>query len=143
DDPIKHVDQFADAGSDLITFHIEACENPKKSIEKIRAKGKKVGVSIKPGTDVSALDGMLGDVDMVLVMTVEPGFGGQSFMPDMMDKIRELKKRFNGYIQVDGGINKETALQAIDAGAGVLVAGTAVFGQEDYAKAISELKGEE
>ncbi|MGB2661695.1 MAG: ribulose-phosphate 3-epimerase [Candidatus Omnitrophota bacterium] len=143
DDPIKHVDQFADAGSDLITFHIEACENPKKSIEKIRAKGKKVGVSIKPGTDVSALDGMLGDVDMVLVMTVEPGFGGQSFMSDMLDKIRELKKRFNGYIQVDGGINKETALQAIDAGAGVLVAGTAVFGQEDYAKAISELRGEE
>ncbi|MGB3082747.1 MAG: ribulose-phosphate 3-epimerase [Candidatus Omnitrophota bacterium] len=143
DDPIKYVDQFADAGSDLITFHIEACENPKKSIEKIRAKGKKVGVSIKPGTDVSALDGMLGDVDMVLVMTVEPGFGGQSFMSDMLDKIRELKKRFNGYIQVDGGINKETALQAIDAGAGVLVAGTAVFGQEDYAKAISELRGEE
>jgi ribulose-phosphate 3-epimerase len=143
DDPVKYVDQFADAGADLITFHIEACENPKKSIEKIRAKGKKAGVSIKPGTDVSALDDVLEDVDMVLVMTVEPGFGGQSFMPGMLDKIKELKKQFNGYIQVDGGINRETALQAIDAGAGVLVAGTAVFGQEDYAKAINELRGEE
>jgi ribulose-phosphate 3-epimerase len=143
DDPVKYVDQFADAGADLITFHIEACKDPKASIKKIRDKGKKVGVSIKPGTGISALDDILGDVDMVLVMTVEPGFGGQSFMPDMMEKIKDLKKKFNGYIQVDGGINKETASQAVNAGADVLVAGTAVFGQKDYSRAISEIRGEE
>jgi ribulose-phosphate 3-epimerase len=143
DDPIKYVDQFADAGADMITFHIEACADPKASIEKIRNKGKKVGVSIKPGTGVSALDDVLNDVDMVLVMTVEPGFGGQSFMSDMLEKIKELKSRFGGYIQVDGGINKETASRAVTAGVDVLVAGTAVFGQEDYTKAIRELKGEE
>jgi ribulose-phosphate 3-epimerase len=142
DDPVKYVDQFADAGADLITFHIEACKDPEKNVKKIRGKGKKVGVSVKPGTPVSALDDILDDVDMVLVMTVEPGFGGQSFMSGMMKKIEELRKKFNGYIQVDGGINKETALQAVSAGADVLVAGTAVFGQKDYAKAIRGIRGE-
>ncbi len=143
DDPLSYVDQFADAGADLITFHIEACNNPKATIEKIRSKDKKVGVSIKPGTSVSALDGVLEEVDLVLVMTVEPGFGGQSFMPEMLDKIKELKKKFTGYIQVDGGINPETAKEAINAGTGVLVAGTAVFGEKSYEKAIKELRGEE
>jgi ribulose-phosphate 3-epimerase len=142
DDPIRYVDQFADAGADLITFHIEAMEDPKAVIEKIRGKGKKVGVSIKPGTDVSTLDAVLEDVDMVLVMTVEPGFGGQDFMEDMLEKVRNLKGRFSGHIQVDGGINKKTASKAVAAGVDVLVAGTAVFGQEDYGKAIQELRGE-
>ena len=141
DDPARYVDQFADAGSDLITFHIEACETPEKTVKKIKSKGKKAGVSIKPGTDTSALYGILDQVDMVLIMTVEPGFGGQSFMVDMMDKVRDIRKRFDGDIQVDGGVNKDTAREAINAGADILVAGTAVFGQDDYKIAIKEIKG--
>ncbi len=141
EDPVKYVDRFADAGSDLITFHMEACPSPADVIRKIKDRGKKAGVSIKPGTDVSVLEGVLGQVDLVLVMTVEPGFGGQSFMEDMLDKVKYLRPRFDGYIQVDGGINRETAPKAAAAGVDVLVAGTAVFGQEDYAKAIRELRG--
>ncbi|MFH1305843.1 MAG: ribulose-phosphate 3-epimerase [Candidatus Omnitrophota bacterium] len=140
-DPGKYVDQFADAGSDIITFHVEACRSPEAVIEKIRAKGKKAGVSVKPGTDISALQAILDKVDMVLIMTVEPGFGGQFFMEDMLDKIRSVRKSFKGHVQVDGGINKDTARKAVAAGADVLVAGTAVFGQEDYAEAIRGLRG--
>jgi len=142
DDPVRYVDQFADAGSDLITFHIEACKAPQDTIKKIKDKGKKVGISLKPGTDVSALDDVLPHVDLILVMTVEPGFGGQDFMRDMLDKVREIRSRFDGYIQVDGGINRETAAEAAAAGVDVLVAGTAVFGKEDYGKAIRELRGD-
>ena len=142
DDPVRYVDQFADAGSDLITFHIEACKTPQNTIKKIRDKGKKAGVSLKPETDISALDNVLEQVDLILVMTVEPGFGGQDFMRDMLDKIRGIRSRFDGYIQVDGGINRETATEAAAAGVDVLVAGTAVFGKEDYGKAIRELRGE-
>lgn len=141
DDPARYIDQFADAGSDMITFHIEACKSPLDTIKKIRDKGKKVGVSIKPGTEVSALDEVIGEVDMVLVMTVEPGFGGQDFMGEMIGKIKVLKETFTGYIQVDGGISKDTAPKVIEAGANVLVAGSAVFRQKDYAKAISEIRG--
>lgn len=142
DDPARYIDQFADAGSDMITFHIEACKSPFDTIKKIRDKGKKVGVSIKPGTGVEAIGNIIDKVDMVLVMTVEPGFGGQAFMGDMVDKIKALKESFDGYIQVDGGINKETAPLVIQAGAGVLVAGSAVFKQDDYRKAMSEIRGE-
>ena len=141
DDPLRYVDDFAKAGSDLITFHTEACDNPKEIIEKIRSNGKKVGVSIKPGTEVSALDEVIDLVDMVLVMTVEPGFGGQSFMADMMPKVKELKEKFSGIIQVDGGITKDTAPLVISSGATVLVAGTAVFKEDDYVKAIKQLRG--
>ena len=141
DDPVRYVDRFADAGSDLITFHIEACDSPGDTIKRIRAKGKKAGISIKPGTDVSALEAVLDQVDMVLVMTVEPGFGGQAFMEEALDKVREIRNRFNGQIQVDGGINAETAPKAVDAGVDILVAGTAIFGREDYGKAIRELRG--
>jgi len=142
DDPGKYVDQFADAGSDMIVFHVEACASPVDVIEKIKGKGKKAGISVKPGTNIRALDGMFDLVDMVLIMTVEPGFGGQSFMGDMMDKARYVKDKFDGHIQVDGGITPETARQAVDAGVDVLVAGTSVFGQPDYAAAIKALRGE-
>lgn len=141
-DPVRYIDQFADAGSDMITFHIEACSAPLDTIKKIRDKGKKVGVSIKPGTEILAIESVLDKVDMVLVMTVEPGFGGQAFMGDMVKKIKVLKDNFSGYIQVDGGINAETAKEVAAAGANVLVAGSAVFKQDDYAKAISEIRGE-
>ena len=143
-DPIRYVDQFADAGADMITFHLESCEDCCTDIvKKIRDKGKKVGISIKPGTDVSLLEGKLKDIDMVLVMTVEPGFGGQSFKSEMLDKVKKLKETFNGLVQVDGGINKETAAEARAAGVDILVAGTFIFKHKDYAKAIKELRGEE
>lgn len=139
-EPGKYVDVFADAGSDMITFHLEAVDSPEEIIDKIRSKGKKAGVSIKPGTDVSILEGVLDKVEMVLIMTVEPGFGGQSFMEEMMQKVKWLRERFHGIIQVDGGINPATAPIAIGSGVDVLVAGTAVFGEDDYAKAIESLR---
>ena len=138
--PEKYIKSFAEAGSDLITFHVEACQDPLKAIDMIKSYGKKAGVSLKPGTPLSSIEGVLDRVDMVLVMTVEPGFGGQAFMRDMVPKIEALSKKFSGYIEVDGGINSETARVALEAGADVLVAGTAVFGETDYAKAISRLR---
>jgi ribulose-phosphate 3-epimerase len=140
DRPLRYVESFAEAGSDMITFHIEACEEPLETIKKIRDNGVKAGVSVKPGTSISSLEAVLDKVDMVLVMSVEPGFGGQSFMPDVISKIRELRKIFDGYIQIDGGINPKTASMATEAGANVLVAGTAVFGQHDYGAAIEALR---
>ncbi len=141
-DPGKYVERFAEAGGDIITFHAEACDSADEVIERIRKNGKKAGVSIKPGTSLSLLDNVLDKVEMVLIMTVEPGFGGQAFMEEMLVKISELRKKFSGYIQVDGGINMETSREVIAAGADVLVAGTAVFGQDDYARAIKNLRGQ-
>ena len=140
-EPLKYIDQFAKAGSDMITFHTESDGDPEEIIEKIRANGKKAGVTIKPGTDIKEVESLLDKVDMVLVMTVEPGFGGQSFMEDMLDKVRYLKENFDGLIQVDGGVNVETAPKVIEAGANVLVAGTAVFGEKDRGSAIKALRG--
>jgi len=142
DEPIRYVDQFASAGADLITFHIEACRQAQRVIEKIRQKGKKVGISISPETSVSEIESVLDKVDLVLVMTVNPGFSGQSFMEECLEKIRVLKKNYSGYVQVDGGINEKTSSKAINAGSDVLVAGTAVFGEKDYAEAIKKLAGE-
>ena len=138
--PEKYIKNFAEAGSDLITFHIEASRDPLKAIDMIKSHGKKAGISVKPGTDISTVFDVASHLDMVLIMTVEPGFGGQSFMQGMLPKITELRKRFKGYIQVDGGINSETAPMVLRSGADVLVAGTAVFGEKDYSKAIAGLK---
>ncbi len=140
-DPLKHIDPFIAAGSDLITFHAEACDNAEEIIKRIKTGGKKAGVSIKPDTKVSAIEKLYDKVDLILIMTVEPGFGGQFFMPKMMDKVKEVAKKFNGYIEVDGGINSATARVAVDAGVNVLVAGTAVFGEKDYSKAIKAIRG--
>ncbi|MBF0493730.1 MAG: ribulose-phosphate 3-epimerase [Candidatus Omnitrophica bacterium] len=140
DDPIKYVDQFSKAGSDLITFHVEACNDPGGVIKKIRSNGKKVGISVKPGTQIESAYDFLDKVDMVLIMTVEPGFGGQSFMVGMVEKIEKLHKKFRGFIQVDGGINAETAKIVTKAGANVLVAGSYVFGSKDYKQAIMSLR---
>ncbi|MBL7072509.1 MAG: ribulose-phosphate 3-epimerase [Candidatus Omnitrophica bacterium] len=140
DDPVRYVDQFAASGADLVTFHVEACKNSKEVIEKIRTNGKKVGISISPGTPVTAIQDVLDKVDLVLVMTVKPGFSGQSFMAECLEKIGEIRKKYSGYVQVDGGINEETARGAISAGSDILVAGTAVFGEKDYAEAIKKLR---
>lgn len=139
EDPIRWVEDYRKAGSDMITFHMEAAKDVRATIKKIRDLGAKVGISLRPRTSVALLVPYLSEIDLVLIMTVEPGFGGQSFMPDMMDKIRTLRKNFNGYISVDGGINSKTAKTCIDAGANVLVAGTAIFGQKDRKQAIQSL----
>jgi ribulose-phosphate 3-epimerase len=138
--PDEYIDDFAKAGSDIITVHSEAAQDLKKLIYRIKSYGIKSGVSIKPKTPISEITGVLDIVDMVLVMTVEPGFGGQSFMDEMIPKIENIRKVFAGYIQVDGGINVETSKKAKQAGADVLVAGTYIFGARDIKKAIKELK---
>lgn len=139
--PETYIERFAKCGSDIITFHIEVEEDPKEIIRLIRYYKKKVGVSIRPKTDLKTLSAILPMVDMVLVMTVEPGFGGQEFMPDCVAKIEELRKIFRKDIEVDGGVNGMTAAEVIKAGANIIVAGTSVFGTKDYADAIRKLKG--
>ena len=143
--PIKYVKPFSAAGADHITFHLESDDNPDETIRAIRAEGCSVGISIKPATPVSAVVNYLDRIDLVLVMTVEPGFGGQSFMADMIPKVAEIAAMFReknprGLIEVDGGIDARTAPEIIRAGAGVLVAGTAVFrAKEGAAEAIRVL----
>ncbi len=142
-EPAKYIQAFAEAGSDLITFHSEACENTSeivKIIDNIKKLNKKVGLSIKPMTSVASISEILPMLDLVLVMTVEPGFGGQKFMLDAADKIREIREIAPDIdIQVDGGINAETAIIAAKLGANVLVAGSYVFGNENYGAAVSSL----
>ncbi len=145
DDPIRYIDDFRNAGADSITFHVEAADDPRAVLDKIHASGCKAAVSLKPATPASAAFPFLGDADMVLVMTVEPGFGGQSFMTDMLEKIRALrheclKRGLLTDIQVDGGISEETIASAAASGANVFVAGSAVFRSDDAAKTIAVLR---
>lgn len=137
-EPIRYVDAFAKAGADLITVHVEACEDIEATINKIREAGCKVGVSICPDTPVSAVETLLEKVDMVLVMSVHPGFGGQKFIPESLAKISELRamidaKGLNVDIQVDGGIYTHNVEEVVKAGANIIVAGSAVF-KGDVAK---------
>lgn len=131
-EPIRYIDAFAEAGADLITIHYEACENVRETITKIREAGVKVGVSVKPATPVSVLEPLLDQIDMVLIMSVEPGFGGQKFMPEALDKVRAVRKMAEEKeleldIQVDGGIGTDNVETVLEAGANVIVAGSAVF----------------
>ena len=135
-EPEKYVKRFVEAGADYVTFHYEATENIDACIEAIRATGAKAGISIKPATPVSVLKDILAKVDLVLVMSVEPGFGGQSFMPDSLDKVRELaaikaEQGLDYIIEIDGGISSQNAGEVFAAGAEALVAGSAVFGAAD------------
>lgn len=146
DEPIRYVDDFVKAGADLITFHIEATDRVTETLDAIHAKGVKAGLSVKPGTPVSAIEAYLNQCDLVLVMSVEPGFGGQKFMPEALPKIELLKQlrsahRYTYEIEVDGGINASTAPLCISAGADILVAGSAVLGKDDYRSAIDVLRG--
>lgn len=142
DEPIRYVEDFKKAGTDWLTIHVEATQKISETLEAIRKNGMKTGISLRPKTPVTALDPYLPKLDLVLIMSVEPGFGGQSFMPEMLDKVRYLrKKNFSGMISVDGGVNQETCRQVIASGADILVAGTAVFGQKDRAAAIQSLRG--
>lgn len=143
--PVRYVDQFCDAGADIVTCHVEADteENILASIEKIHAKGKRAGVVVKPKTPASAVLPFIDKVEMILVMTVEPGFGGQKFMADQMEKLRALRaKRPELILEVDGGVNRETAPICRENGADVAVAGTAVFRAENIPAEIALLRGE-
>jgi len=142
-----YIEAFAAAGADIITFHPEAGPHAHRAAQAIKAAGCKVGVSLNPATPVSVLDHLLNDIDLVLVMSVNPGFGGQSFIASQLDKIRDIRSRITASgraieLEVDGGINRETAGAAIAAGADVLVAGTATFtgGPSAYADNIAALK---
>ncbi|HYD68980.1 ribulose-phosphate 3-epimerase, partial [Azospirillum sp.] len=143
-----YVPDFAKAGADIITVHAEAGAHLHRTIQLIKSLGVKAGVSLNPSTPLSALDYVLEELDLVLIMTVNPGFGGQSFIASQLPKIRELRARIDALgkpidLQVDGGINAETARLAIEAGADVLVAGTATFtgGPERYAENIRNVRG--
>lgn len=144
-DPLKYADDFADSGADIITFHVECDSDIDKTIEKIRSRGVKPGLVIKPNTPASAVFPYLDKIDLVLVMTVEPGFGGQSFMADMLPKVKEIKdeckrRSIEMLIEADGGISEATIEQAANAGIDVCVAGTAVFKAENAKDAIAKLQ---
>ncbi len=144
-DPLKYADDFADAGADIITFHIECDSDIDKTIEKIRSRGVKPGLVIKPSTPASSVFPYLDKIDLVLIMTVEPGFGGQSFMADMLPKVKEIKdeckkRGIDMLIEADGGISEATIEQAANAGIDVCVAGTAVFKAENAEEAIAKLQ---
>jgi len=146
--PGRYAERFCKAGADILVFHLEADEPQDilASIDTVRKCGKKVGLALKPGTPASALTPYVDGLDMVLVMTVEPGFGGQSFKADMMDKVREVRKMTESRglscdIEVDGGINPKTARICTEAGANVLVAGSDIFKAENRAERILELRG--
>ena len=145
DRPERYVERFADAGADLVTFHYEATENAEKTVSLIKEKGKKVGISVKPNTPVEVVFSLLDSCDLVLIMTVEPGYGGQAFIPEMLDKIRALRAEIDRRgldvdIQVDGGINAETGRLVREAGATNLVAGSYVFKEKDRKSAIDSLR---
>lgn len=132
EEPVRYIDDFAEAGADLITVHAEACKHLDRTIEAIKEKGLLAGVAINPATPLSAIEWVLPKVDMVLIMTVNPGFGGQKLIPYTLDKVRALramieKADLKTDIEVDGGINLENVKEAMDAGANIIVAGSAVF----------------
>lgn len=142
--PEKYVKRFAEAGADYVTFHHEACDNPRATIAEIKAAGAKAGVSIKPATPAEAIFDYLAELDMVLVMSVEPGFGGQSFIPDSLDKVRTLRKEidakgYNCLIEIDGGISAKNAREVFEAGVDVVVAGSSVFNSENPEQAITDI----
>ncbi len=144
-EPLRYIDDFCNAGADIITFHVECDSGIDETIEKIKSRGVKAGLVIKPRTPAEAVFPYLDRLDMVLVMTVEPGFGGQSFMADMLPKVESLrgeirKRNLEVLIEADGGIGEQNIKQCADAGVDVAVAGTAVFKTDDPRAAIAKLK---
>ncbi len=143
-----YIEAFAEAGADIITVHAEATPHVHRTLQLIRSLGKRAGLSLNPSTPVAAVDYLIGDLDLLLVMSVNPGFGGQAFIESQLDKVAELRRRIDdtGHsidLQIDGGINFETAPRAVTAGADVLVAGTATFtgGPDAYRTNIQRLRG--
>jgi ribulose-phosphate 3-epimerase len=142
ENPESLVEAFAESGADYLTFHIEASKDPEALIKKIKALGMKPGLSLKPATEVEVIQPYLDEIDLVLVMSVEPGFGGQKFMENSLPKIQQLRKlKPELLISIDGGINAETAKLAREAGADILVAGNAIFKAENRLEAIAAIRG--
>ena len=147
ENPERYIADFAKAGADYLTVHVEAAYHLHRLVQSIREhKGVKAAVSLNPATPLAMLDHILGDIDMVLIMSVNPGFGGQAFIPSQLDKIRALRKRIDARkldleIEVDGGVKTDNAAEVAAAGADILVAGSAVFGSKDYAAAIRGIRG--
>jgi ribulose-phosphate 3-epimerase len=146
ENPDQYIEAFAKAGADYITVHVEACKHLHRTIHYIKSFGIKAGVVLNPATPVDSIQHVLADIDMVLLMSVNPGFGGQKFIPEVLPKIRKVKemadlKGKKIEIEIDGGVNSETAKLCIEAGANVLVAGSAIYNQEDYEAAISLIRG--
>ncbi|MEC0371892.1 ribulose-phosphate 3-epimerase [Paenibacillus chibensis] len=147
EEPERYIPDFVKAGANLITVHAEACTHLHRVIHMIKEHGVQAGVAINPATPAAAIQEVLEDIDLVLIMTVNPGFGGQAFIPRTVHKIRQVRQwlneasRFDVHIEVDGGITSETAPLVVEAGADVLVAGSAVFGQKDREAAISAIRG--
>jgi len=144
-DPDRYIDDFNEAGADILTVHIETCNHLHRSVQKIKSLGMKAGVSLNPHTPVHLLKDIIADVDLVLLMSVNPGFGGQKFIPNALEKVKELKhliteKKSNALIEVDGGVDNTNAKSLIDAGCDVLVAGSYVFKSENPQKTIKGLK---
>ncbi len=141
-DPAYYIERFAEVGADSITFHIEATDEPAKLVARLRELGVGAGISLRPATPAEVLVDVIGDVDLVLIMTVEPGYGGQDFMPEMLEKIRVVRGMLkdNQRLEVDGGINPTTARQCAECGADVFVAGNSVFRSDDIATAVKQLQ---
>lgn len=144
-DPERYIQDFVDAGADIITVHVEACKHIHRVVQQIKEAGVKVGVVLNPGTPVSVLDVILEDLDMVLLMSVNPGFGGQKFIPSTLDKFKELKKMVEKTgkeidIEVDGGVNLDNVKEIIEAGANVIVAGSAIFNDGDIENKVKQFR---
>ena len=145
--PEQHIPHFADAGSDIITVHVEACPHLHRTVQQIRELGIRAGVSLNPSTSVKMLDNILEDVDLVLVMSVNPGFGGQEFIPSSLKKVKEIRKRLDAEgckaeLEIDGGIKIKNIGEASKAGADVFVAGSAIFGSDNYSETIKSMRSE-
>lgn len=143
ENPDNYIDDFASAGADILTIHVEACMHLQRAMRQIREKGMKSGAALNPSTPVENLAYVVDDLDMALVMSVNPGFSGQKFIPQVMEKISRTRKLVGAKIdiQVDGGVTPDNAADVAKAGANILVAGSAVFSKPDYGKAIAALKG--
>ena len=143
--PDQYLENFADAGADWITVHVETCPHLHRTIGRIKELGKKAGAVLNPATSLSTLDFILDDLDLVMLMSVNPGFGGQSFIPSSLDKIRQLRgmieeRHLNVGIEVDGGVGPAIIAEVAGAGANIFVAGSAVYGEDDYCRIIAELR---
>ncbi len=144
ENPDRHIDDFAEAGADIITVHAEAAPHLQRTLSHIRSLGKKAGVALNPATDINCLRYVLDDIDMVLIMTVNPGFGGQKFIPAMTKKVSDMREMLAGRsvdIQVDGGISLSNLGEITSAGANVIVAGSAIYNAENPAEAVRLFKG--
>lgn len=144
-DPGSYIDMFADAGADWITVHVEACTHLHRVISQIRQRGLKAGAVLNPATSLATLDYVLDELDLVMLMSVNPGFGGQSFIPSSLPKIRQLRQRIDALgldigIEVDGGVSNKTIERVAEAGANIFVAGSAVYNSADYGVTIAELR---